>query len=265
MRTTSVLSLLAAVSLLSGAALFAAEGVKKEGPPQYKGFLATQVKQVDKAPEVDGKLDDAAWKDAPVLILACSDGSAAKANHGTEVRMFSTKEALYLGVRCRETDLASTKSGKYNRDADEVWQEDAVEFFLALTDQDDSTYHQIVVNAGGSLYDGFNRDTEWNGANIKAAVGKEEAAWTLELCVPFTDLKLPEDKASLAKGCRMNVYRGRPARGDEAAEDYAWAPTGGGSNHQSNKFGYVFFEAFGAKLPPPEQPAEAKTAAPAEK
>jgi len=264
MRKTRSFFIFAAAGLLAVRAISAGEGEAKPETATHKGLPALQVKVIDKAPAVDGKLDDEAWKNAPVLLLTWSDGRGGKPLHDTEARVLTTKDALYLGVRCKETDLKSIKANQQARDADEVWQEDCVEFFLALTDSDDSTYHQIVVNAAGSMYDGYDRDTAWNAANVKAAAGKEEAAWVVELCVPFADLKLPEKKEDLAKGCRMNIYRERP-RDDGASNDYAWSSTGG-SNHTPNKFGWVFFEAYGAKLPPPEKPDEAKTeGAPAEK
>lgn len=252
-----------AVLCLSCSPWCTAEEEKKPADPEYKGLPVLQVKVAEKAPDVDGKLDDEVWKSASKAMLKQNDGTAAKDAHATELRVLTTKDALFLAVRCKDSKMATVKGNKQDRDSDEIWQEDAIEFFFTPGNSEDAAYHQIVVNAGNSIYDGFNRETSWNGAGIKSAIGKEEAAWTLELCVPFADLKFPEKKEELLKGCRMNIYRGRPTRPEgDAAEDYGWSPTGGGSNHTPSRFGYVFLEAFGAKIPPPEAKTEA---APAEK
>ena len=68
----------------------------------------------------------------------------------------------------------------------------------------------------------------------------------MELAIPFADLKLPDDKAKLAQGWRLNFNRARPARGGEPMEDTAWSPTGEESSHVPARFGFAFFKVFGA-------------------
>lgn len=279
MNTISKTIWMAGLSLALAAALAHAEEgaeAKKPAGPAYKGRPAVQIPLLADAdaPKLEGRLDDAFLKKAAHIDLGLNDGTAKAPAHKTEAWLASTKDTLYVAVRCHEKDIANLIGEKVERDG-EIWSHDEVEVFVKIGEEPEA-YHQFGVNAAGSYFDGYDQQNTWNSEGIKCAAAKEEKAWTVLIAVPFKDLRQPEKKEELASGWRLNVTRMRPAHKDEPAdengdpvvEESAWSPTMARTSHVPEMFGYAFLEAFGGKLPE-AKPAEAKTetkteAAPAE-
>ena len=152
-----------------------------------------------------------------------------------------------MAFHCAEPDLAGLVSRKRPRDG-EVWSDDSVEVFVKAGAEATMQYHQVTVNADGSVYDAFARDAGWN-ADVKAAVQKGKGFWSVEVAIPFVQMNLPKDAAPLAEPWRLNLTRMRPARGGAAIEEAALSPTESPSSHVPAKFAYAFMSAFGGKLP----------------
>ncbi|MFH1024851.1 MAG: sugar-binding protein, partial [Planctomycetota bacterium] len=189
----------------------------------YKGRPAVDVPLVEKAPVLDGKLDDEAWAKATVLSFRPNSGKGDLVNK-SEARVVSTKEALYIAVRCRDKDVSKVKAEKRDRDG-ETWQDDSVEIFLKSGEDFEKPYGQFTVNAKGSIHDSWDKDADWNAKGYQVAAGTEEKAWVVEAVIPFADLKLPEKKEELARGWRLDIFRNRQERDNEDMEDSAWSPT----------------------------------------
>ncbi|MBI3830633.1 MAG: hypothetical protein HY291_14020 [Planctomycetes bacterium] len=236
-------------------------GKKTPAPPAYKDRPAVLVPKISKGPMIDGKLDDSVWKKAPVLRFKYTDGRADPPKHDTEARVLASKDAFFVAFRCADSELKNLKAEKRDRDT-EIWEDDSVEIFLASSESAEEPYHQVIVNAVGSIYDGYMKGEGWECKNLKVVTGREEKAWTVEVEIPFASLNLPEHAEEMAKGWRLNLNRTRPKRDDQDGQDTAWSPTEGTSNHVPEKFGYAFFEVFKGKLPVPPKPgAEAKKTA----
>ena len=226
-------------------------------PNLYKERPVVLVPLVTEAPVLDGKLTEAVWAKATPLALRRLDGGDEKPKLATEARLLSTKEILYIGIRCEEV-MKDLKSQERARDDGEIWRDDSVEVFLKAGESAEDPYHQVIINLTGALYDGYERSEAWNGKDLKVSVFKEEKAWVVELAIPFADLKLPEKdkKEVLAGGWRLNFVRNRPARGNDELEEMAWSPTKEATSHVPGMFGYAFFETYGGKIPetPPKAP-----------
>jgi len=223
-----------------------------EAAPQaatFQGRPAVFVPKLAAAPAVDGKLDDACWKDVPSLAFRFLDGDAKPPQYRTEARIATAGETLYVAFACSEPDKLVSRTRERN---DSVWEDDSVEVFLRPGPEGENDYRHLIVNAGGSILTALGSETPAWQPKVQVATAKAQGAWTVEIAISFAELKVPDDKAKLAGPWRLNLTRMRPARGESPLEDTALAPTESSSNHVPAMFAYAFFEAFGGKLPAPK-------------
>jgi len=138
---------------------------------------------------------------------------------------------VYIGVRCEEPDTKALAAGVAQRDGP-VWNDDSVEIFLRPDPAEPVC--QFVVNPRGVLYDARNKEPSWNSsAEVKASV-QEGKSWTVTLAIPMKELPT---YAGDDQAWTMNVYRTRPARGDDKTLMYAWSIMGEADYHATGEFG----------------------------
>jgi len=191
------------------------------------------------SPKLDGRLDDAVWKNAQVLKKFFSIKGEEPAKVQTEGMVLATSEALWVGVRCFEPDLGQLKI-KYKKDGEPVWQDDCVELFFD-TRSEGITVRQFVVSAGGYRFMGWGRQPRQpsNYQDWKAAVCFGEKEWTAEIMLPYRVLgwdKCPPSGTAVG----FNLCRERYA---SATEYSSWSPVYG-NFHNKEKFGILVFGDF---------------------
>lgn len=160
-------------------------------------------------PRVDGLLDDAVWRDAPVAAGFVQQrprfGEASTA--ATRVRVVYTSSALYVGFECDEPARVLARS--LGRDAD---LEDEDHFALILdTFDDDQNGYAFSVNPNGTRTDwlvrsdGEQLNFDWDGI-WQAASRITDHGWQGEIRIPWHTLRFPrEDRLDMG----MNVRRNR--------------------------------------------------------
>ncbi len=244
-------------------------GFSKENQAEYLKTYPVlpkaQVPEIEQGLELDGKMEasfcKAAAKLSPFLpIIGGANGAGPK----TEVWIASTKTNLFLAIRCHEKDLKGLLGNK-DRSG---WEDDAVEIFLRGGNLPSEPYHHFRVNCAGAYEDEYNRSGLWDSDKIKTAAGREDAAWVIEMAIPFSALELPKDKKVLAGPWRLNFIRTRPMHkgdkkpggavkvnsvGERYNEESAWSPTETVSSHLPHMFGYIYLESFGGKLSKTDQ------------
>jgi len=225
-------------------------GPSTAAPKTPRSVLAPTcyVAEARSAPNLDGKLDDEAWKAARPLPLTRTLDGGGTAAQPTEVRLLRDAKTLYVAFRCTEPLLAKLQASTRGHDG-AVWDDDSVELFLGAA----GIYYHFGVNAVGSTYDGKVKDAGWN-SGFKAAVGREQAAWTAELAIPLASMAdLPsrgfETRGRVPTEWTANFNRNRHVTGNW--EESAWSPTFSGDSHVPDRFGRMLFR---------EPPAEAKEA-----
>jgi hypothetical protein len=153
------------------------------------------------APVIDGKLDDSVWADAALLtnFIRSNDNvddgvpglTAAQAQ--SLIRMTYDDQYLYIGARMMEPYMRYLVSASENRD-DNVWTDDAMEWFLD-TDMTGQQVIQIITNNAGIIWDGhdFDRKTNvgWTCEGFRVATSYAEDCWYVEWAVPFEGLGMP--------------------------------------------------------------------------
>jgi hypothetical protein len=246
----------------------------KAAPPPAKRYLA---RKAPKPIKVDGKLDDAAWKDAPSTGAFVNTLTGAPIEPKTEAKILWDKDNLYLAFENADTDVWSTLT---KRD-DKLWQQEAVEIFIDA-DKNGKSYVELQVAPNGNIFDTYlpeyrkyendldpkRKPYDWN-SKIKAAVkvdgtlGKrddQDKGWVVEVAIPLADVnglategvKVPPQVGDV---WRLNMFRLDAPEGKPQVA-MGWSPPLVGDFHALDKFGeLVFADEKGEAAPPPPKAA----------
>ncbi|MBB4636123.1 DUF5916 domain-containing protein [Longimicrobium terrae] len=187
------------------------------------------------APQVDGRLDDAAWAAAPVLsdFVQKEPVQGAEPSVRTEIRFVYDDNALYVGARMYAGAGGPIRAPLTRRDNGGQ----AERLLLSLdTYLDRRTAYTFGVTAAGVRLDyynatdeEYNRDASFNPV-WSAQTRVDSLGWTAEMRIPFSQLRfndLPEQTWG------FNLNRFVPAR----EEDIYWVPIPRGVEAWSSRFG----------------------------
>jgi len=198
--------------------------------------------------KIDGKLDDAFWKDLKTYkFKELKDGGETK--NDTTFKAAWAGDSLYFGLRCEDADMANLTVFA-TRDGDQtMFNGDSVELLIETPAH---CYYQIAIDPNGYLND-LSRvgaavgkkgkiTTKWQ-AGIERAVFRGKDAWTMEIRVPalgpqqkdiLPDFGVAGDKPSKQTPWYFNLCRVR--RRGESVEFSAFSPTHGSGFHDIMKF-----------------------------
>ena len=194
-------------------------------------------------PVIDGKLDDAAWKNAQeITFLNTTDGSAA--TRKTTAKMCWDDKNIYIAYDMEDQCVWSTLT---KRD-DALYTEDVAEVFLNPS-CDLTNYYEMEFSPKNVQFDSlihynnvkhsFSGDVSWTCVGLQSAVNVCDGKWTVEAAIPFESLNRQTPKPG--ERWRGNLYRidYKP----EPAEFQAWSPTlkKPAAFHVPDKFGTIFF------------------------
>ena len=153
-----------------------------------KAFVPQTVKKAQRAPKVDGKLDDACWELAePSSWVSAMCKTNPTPRYGTVSRAVwypGEGGGVTFGFRFEEPATTLIREGVQG----DVWGQDNFEIFIDASGSGDGHYYQILVD--GSCRIGSNTDgIPWKPDGVKAAKFVGEGWWSAEVFVPFAALK----------------------------------------------------------------------------
>jgi len=167
------------------------------------------------------------WTRVPALSLSRAEDGAVP-DQATTVRVAHDAGALLVRFDCDDRDIWATH---VDRDAP-LWEEEAVELFVAPGGDDPAGYLEFEVNPLGTVFDArvvnprgrrdsMRVDASWNAAGLNVAVSRPSLrSWRVELAIPWSDLCAGDPP----RVWRANFFRiERPH--DAAAEFSCWSPT----------------------------------------
>lgn len=222
---------------------------------------------------VDGKLDEAAWKTAPVLgpFVDVRTGSAPKDAPVTgSARILWNDTNLYFGFEVAEANIV----GGFPKNAKDphLWTKDTVEIMIDPDgDGDNEDYYEIQIGPQNLVfdtqYDKYNEPkTEPDGpfgheewaSKLKSAVVLDgtidkpddtDKGYTVEAAIPWKSFsKAKKVPPALGDTWRMNLYAMKDNSG------VGWSPIyDQGNFHKASRFGRIRFTAKGW-TPPTETP-----------
>jgi hypothetical protein len=242
---------------------------------EHKKLIAKRVK--NGSVKLDGKLDDAVWKDAPSTGDFVRSMDGMKPDQKTTAKVLYDDKNLYVAFEMDDKDVWSNLT----KPDDKLWTQEAVEMFIDA-DGDGKTYVELQTNPKGAVFDSYlpayrQNQNDWQ-SGMKVAIKVDgtvdvrsdvDKGWVAEVAIPLEAAKGKEKEMKnvppkLGTEWRVNFFRldmpaGRPQQGS------AWAPPMVGDFHALDKFGVLVFgdekgQAPGVKLEAPKAPTVAAPA-----
>jgi hypothetical protein len=145
---------------------------------------------------VDGKLDDAGWKDAAVIdqFYETSPGDNTPPKVKTIARVTYDEHYFYIGVRCEDPEPAKIRAPFVDRDA-VIGTDDNIAVFLD-TRNDKRSAIELRVNPRGIQGDAIYNDANGNedfspDFYYDTAASIDAGGWSAEFRIPFSSLRYP--------------------------------------------------------------------------
>jgi len=156
------------------------------------GAVRVEAVRAKSPPVIDGKLDEAAWKEArPVTAFTVMD-TDRPAQFGTRAMVLYDDDSLYIGMVCAEPNVKDLVVQDVPFDSGNVFRGDCIEIMLD-PERSRTDYYHFGVNVSGARFDrrvsqgGNAGDERWNGA-WRAATHVGNDFWSCEVAIPFFTL-----------------------------------------------------------------------------
>ncbi len=186
----------AVLLLLLGVAPVLAHG---EGGPKGKdrdrAYRAHASRATPGTPELDGRLDEAAWARAELIsdFTQRDPEEGAAASERTEARVLYDDGAIYIGIRAYDSEPQAIVGQLTRRD-----QFSPSDWLIVSIDsyRDRRTAFRFAVNPAGVerdvyLFDDTDEDDSWN-AVWDVATSVDDEGWVAEFRIPFSQLRFSE-------------------------------------------------------------------------
>jgi len=239
---------------------------KSSSLPAPKGYLCYRART---PLQVDGRLDDEAWKDAPWTdaFIDIQGDTRPRPRFQTRARMLWDDTYLYVSARLEEPHVWGTLT----QHDSVIFHDNDFEIFID-PDGDNHEYYEIEINALNTEWDLFlkkpYRDggpalNEWEVPGLKTAVHVDgtlndpkdtDASWSVELAIPWKSLAEYAHRPAPPRDgdqWRINFSRvewrhelsgGGYRRVTDTPEDnWVWSPQGVVDMHRPERWGYVQF------------------------
>jgi hypothetical protein len=165
-----------------------------------------EARRTDRAPAIDGVLEEAVWREAALLdnFTQQEPSDGAPSSERTEVRVLYDAEHLYIGVHAFDSDPSGVIATEMRRDSPRLLDEDNFQIILDSFRDSRSGYmfvtnplgakleQQVFEEGAGNLRgaaSNINRD--WNGV-WDAAARRTPDGWTAEIVIPMVTVRSPE-------------------------------------------------------------------------
>jgi hypothetical protein len=170
-------------------------------------------------PTLDGRLDDAAWKDAAAFAPFILNGGGSEPQAQTTVRAGYTDEGLMFAVAAHDPSRQRVHALATKHD-DPMGKDDTFHVFLLDPRAERRSWYQFAFNAIGNGKELKDRVESWNGRwDVKT--GWDADGWTAEVFIPWATLGGKPEKGTK---WALDLFRVRPQAMFEVG---AWVPTFG--------------------------------------
>lgn len=194
--------------------------ISEPSPSGESGVKEIQAGRISSQLEIDGFLDEPAWKQGERVIsfLQSKPDYGAQPSESTAVTVLYDSENLYVGVECFDSQPERIEANMTQRDS-ELWNDDVFEIFIdSFHDHQSCTY--FVVNPLGTQTDG--RCTG-NGATVESIWDGDWSSktritpwgWCAELTIPFFNLPFDDGRDQVWGINLMRVHK-------RTGQDHLW-------------------------------------------
>ena len=240
-----------AVSLLSLSAV--AQVSPQTTKPKEYGCIFTKT-----APRIDGKLDDAVWKQAVWTSDFVDIEGAAKPlpRLRTRVKMLWDHQYLYIAAQLDEPDVKATLT----KHDSVIFHDNDFEVFLKPLPAS-ASYYEFEMNALNTGWDlflakpyrmGGLADNNWDIQGLRTAVAVQgtlnkssdtDRGWTLEIAYPLDAFQSRQEVPRPRNGTvwRINFSRVEWKAGQPKEDNWVWSPQGTIDMHIPERWGFLYF------------------------
>ena len=142
---------------------------------------------------LDGRLDEPFWATADSIddLRQREPLEGSSATERTVVKVAHDAEALYIAVRCDDSNMRGVRAGQLRRDAD-LSSDDNVQLLIDSFNDRRSAF-VFATNPNGAMWDAQfsgvdDLNENWNGI-WEVAVSRDSAGWTAEFRIPLLALR----------------------------------------------------------------------------
>lgn len=192
---------------------------------------------------IDGKLDEELWQFSPQQTRLLESGGIPK--NKTFLYVTWAGNDLYVGMICRDEDMANLAIPTDKNNDTNIWYGDSVELLLETQDH---SYYQFVINPAGALLQTSRpgKPGGWT-SQIQYAVHKADNGWSVEMRIPaagaghaelFPNEGVSGSAPNINSPWFFNLCRMRVRDGE--TELSAFSPTGKARFQDRNKFAKLY-------------------------
>ena len=207
---------------------------------------------------IDGKLDDAAWRQVPWTsdFIDIEGDARPRPKFRTRVKMLWDDKYLYIAAELEEPDVKATLT---QRDS-VIFKDNDFEVFVKPL-PDTESYYEFEINALNTGWDLFlpkpynkdgQPDNSWDIEGLKTAVAVQgtlnksddkDRGWTVEIAYPLSAFasrqQVPHPKPGTT--WRINFSRVEWTAGQPKEDNWVWSPQGVIDMHVPERWGYLHF------------------------
>ncbi|WP_244502178.1 carbohydrate-binding family 9-like protein [Terriglobus roseus] len=209
-------------------------------------------------PVIDGKLDDAAWRQAPWTtdFVDITGDPELRPLYRTRMKMLWDDHRLYIAAELQEPDVHGTLTAHDSV----IFHDNDFELFLKPVPaaKDYFEYEINALNTTWDLYlnrpylEGGKADSAWEATGIKTAVAVQgtlnksddkDKGWTLEIALPLDAFATRQQVTVPTDGTqwRVNFSRVEWLQGHPREENWVWSPQGAVNMHIPDRWGTLTF------------------------
>lgn len=178
---------------------------EKTQPGTQQPLRTAHASRVDRAPRLDGTLDDPLWQQATPIInfLQREPFEGQTPTEQTEVRILYTRHAVYFGITCFDSDPAGIVATELRRDVSQ----ELDDYFEIIIDSahDRRNAYVFQINPLGTQRDALiteeqrtdtsegDGDSGWDGVWTSEA-RVTNRGWTITIGIPFATLNFMQSR-----------------------------------------------------------------------
>lgn len=207
---------------------------------------------------IDGKLDDAAWRNAPwsADFVDIEGDGKPRPKYRTRVKMLWDDQYLYIAAEMEEPDVKATLT---QRDSVIFKDNDFEVFIKPLPDSD--SYYEFEINALNTGWDLFlpkpynqdgQPDNSWDIQGLKTAIAVQgtlnnpkdkDRGWSVEIAYPLSAFASRQAVPKPRDGTiwRINFSRVEWTAGKPKEDNWVWSPQGVIDMHVPERWGFLHF------------------------
>jgi hypothetical protein len=208
--------------------------------------------------QIDGKLDDPAWRSAPWTtdFVDIEGSSKPTPRFRTRAKILWDAQYLYIGAELEEPEIKATLT----QHDSVIFHDNDFELFLQPPTGTPG-YFEFEINALNTSWDlflnkpyrlGGHADNSWDIPGLKTAVALNgtlnnpadlDKSWTVEIAIPWTAFasRLPVTAPVAGDIWRINFSRVEWKAGQPKEDNWVWSPQGVVNMHVPEKWGYLHF------------------------